>query len=112
MTEYIIINEDKSIQETHIHPSPIITSIQSPQPPQPPQPPQQQTGYRSNLTTPDGKPLFNCLLQHNPEPCILKPKLLSHDEIKVIQEFKGNPPSVDEIRTRIQRKTRKGRFSD
>jgi hypothetical protein len=65
--EYIVIHNDLSVNtishSPHIRPISCnnVPSIESVQP-------KVRTGYRSTLTTPDGKPLFNCLLQHNPEP--------------------------------------------
>ena len=77
MSEYIVVNNDKSTESTAIHPSPIVKPCSSPsdhidnlnmvQ--------KKPTGYVSNLKTPCGKPLFNCLLQPNPEPTKLEPKI-------------------------------------
>jgi len=97
MSEYIIVNNDKSTESTNIHPSPLIKPLSSSssihsdnlsiQPSKP-------TGYRSTLTTPCGKPLFNCLLQHNPEPTILQTKNNQHMKNKI--DFKNIPKNMDD----------------
>jgi hypothetical protein len=93
--EYVVIHNDLSVNtishSPHVNPDiPTIMDIQTPTLCSNERKVHEQKevkrGYRSTLTTPDGKPLFNCLLQHNPEPICSKPKILSESEIQVINE--------------------------
>ena len=104
--EYIVIHNDLSVNtishSPHVKPIEQCICIPTIEPVIKP-------GYRSTLTTPDGKPLFNCLLQHNPEPIYSKQKILSEMEIHAVKEKaklmkeRRSPPQISSnIPTNLQ----------
>ena len=94
--EYIVIHNDLSVNTiSHSpHHKPETRDINVPTIVSEHDQPKVKTGYRSTLTTPDGKPLFNCLLQHNPQP------VYSH-ELKQCQMTESQKKLAEEKRNWI-----------